>query len=61
MDIVVHFSGHGDANAVLTHWFYDEGAAVDVNTVVAEAMVDKASFEIVSPVAGVLRHKVSEG
>ena len=61
MDIVVRFSGQGNAEAVLTHWLYDEGMAVDVNTVVAEAMVDKVSFEIASPGAGILRHKVSEG
>ncbi|MDA8194271.1 MAG: 2-oxo acid dehydrogenase subunit E2 [Thermaerobacter sp.] len=61
MDIVTRFSVHADAEAVLTHWLYDDGAAVEVNTVVAEAMTDKVSFEIVSPAAGVLRHKLAEG
>jgi len=42
----------GDAEGVLSDWFYASGALVRAGDVVGEVMVDKAQREIVAPAAG---------
>lgn len=54
MDITVNFSDQHDAEAVLVHWVYDEGAFVHAGDMVAEAMVDKVTLEIEAPTDGFL-------
>jgi pyruvate/2-oxoglutarate dehydrogenase complex dihydrolipoamide acyltransferase (E2) component len=44
----------GDA-AVLASWLYADGDQVPAGAIVAEIMVQKSSFEIVAPRAGILR------
>lgn len=58
--IIVSFSKDPDQEAVLTHWMFDEGSAVKEGDVVAEAMVDKVSLEIVAPASGYLHRLVEE-
>lgn len=54
IDLIVNFSEQPDAEAVLVHWIYDEGAAVRAGDIVAEAMMDKVTFSIEAPDAGYL-------
>ncbi len=53
-DIIVDFGDRSDAEAVLVHWVYDDGAPVRPGDIVAEAMVDKVSLSIEAPHAGYL-------
>lgn len=58
--VTVPFSDKPDAEAVLTHWMYDDGAAIRAGTVIAEAMTEKVTVEVEAPVDGVLRRLVPE-
>jgi pyruvate dehydrogenase E2 component (dihydrolipoamide acetyltransferase) len=58
--VTVPFSDKPDAEAVLTHWMYDDGAAVRAGTVIAEAMTEKVTVEVEAPADGVLRRLVPE-
>jgi pyruvate dehydrogenase E2 component (dihydrolipoamide acetyltransferase) len=54
----VPFSEQADAEAVLVHWVYDDGAVVKSGTVIAEAMFEKVTLEVTAPADGVLRRLV---
>ena len=41
--------------AVVTTWFFDDGASVTAGTVVAEVMANKTQVEVAAPASGVLR------
>lgn len=57
-EIIVDLGEKSDAEAVLVHWVYDDGASVRQGQVVAEAMVDKVSLSIEAPQTGYLHHVV---
>ncbi len=50
----------GDEEAVLSRWLYRNGSMVEVGSVVAEVMVEKISFEILSPASGSLEVRLQE-
>ena len=52
------WAGDKSLEGVIVNWFYEEGARVAAGTVIAEGMVEKASFEIQAPATGVLRAPV---
>jgi len=54
----VPFSEQSDAEAVLIHWMYDDGAMVSEGTAIAEAMFEKVTLEITAPASGRLRRMV---
>ena len=58
--VTVPFSDKPDAEAVLTHWVYDDGANVRGGAVIAEAMTEKVTVEVTAPADGVLRRLVPE-
>ncbi|WP_242848258.1 2-oxo acid dehydrogenase subunit E2 [Sulfobacillus thermosulfidooxidans] len=58
--VKVEFSDRADAEAVLIHWVYDEGALVRSHEIIAEAMVDKVSLSIEAPVEGYLHPLLKE-
>ncbi|MCL6563019.1 MAG: 2-oxo acid dehydrogenase subunit E2 [Firmicutes bacterium] len=58
--VTVAFSDKADAEAVLTHWMYNDGATVRAGAVIAEAMTDKVTVEVEAPIEGVLRQLVPE-
>ncbi|PSR34415.1 MAG: dihydrolipoamide succinyltransferase [Sulfobacillus benefaciens] len=58
IDLIVDFGDRTDAEAVLVHWVYEDGAPVRPGEIVAEAMVDKVALSIESPQAGYLVHLV---
>ena len=43
-----------EGEAVLATWFFTEGERVSAGDIVAEVMVDKASFEITTPASGTI-------
>lgn len=43
-----------EAEGVITAWLFETGEKVDEGTVIAEVMVEKVSYELNSPAAGVL-------
>jgi len=43
-----------DSEGVLATWFFADGERVSAGDIVAEVMVDKASFEITAPEDGTL-------
>lgn len=43
-----------DSECVITAWLFNNGVEVDEGDLLAEVMVEKAQYEIVSPAAGVL-------
>lgn len=45
---------------IVANWFYADGAQVSAGDVVAEIMVEKSTFEIEAPAAGVLRHTLAK-
>jgi pyruvate dehydrogenase E2 component (dihydrolipoamide acetyltransferase) len=53
-DLIINFGDRADAEAVLVHWVYDNGAPVRPGDMVAEVMVDKVSLSIEAPCAGYL-------
>jgi pyruvate/2-oxoglutarate dehydrogenase complex dihydrolipoamide acyltransferase (E2) component len=61
MDITIPV-GHwrDEDSAVISSWLYNDGDVVQTGAVVAEIMVEKASFEIVAPGSGTLRIGVGE-
>jgi pyruvate/2-oxoglutarate dehydrogenase complex dihydrolipoamide acyltransferase (E2) component len=46
--------------AVISSWLYRNGETVAAGSVVAEVMVEKASFDLQAPVSGVLTILVKE-
>lgn len=54
INLTVNFSDEAEAEAVLVHWIYDQGAKVRMGDVVAEAMVDKVTLAIEAPADGYL-------
>lgn len=49
-----------DQEAALSTWYFKDGEAVEAGAVVAEVMVEKSSFEILAPEAGLLKIVISE-
>lgn len=47
--------GAADAEVIVAAWLYPSGARVASGTVIAELMVEKASFELLAPASGTLR------
>jgi pyruvate/2-oxoglutarate dehydrogenase complex dihydrolipoamide acyltransferase (E2) component len=47
-----------NAPAVVVSWLYKDGATVAEGQVIAEVMIEKAQFDILAPVGGILHHKV---
>ena len=43
---------------IVANWFFRDGSTVVAGATVAELMVEKSTFEIAAPVAGVLRIQV---
>lgn len=54
MDITITFSDDATTEAVLTHWLFNSGSFVRSGQVIAEAMLDKVSLEVVAPIDGYL-------
>jgi pyruvate/2-oxoglutarate dehydrogenase complex dihydrolipoamide acyltransferase (E2) component len=53
MDIVLtEAMCESGSEAVITHWYQDDGTAVEAGVVIADLMVEKAQLEIVAPVSG---------
>ncbi len=46
-----------DEEAVVTEWYFDDGASVETGALVAEIMCAKVQYEIHAPAAGTLRIK----
>jgi pyruvate/2-oxoglutarate dehydrogenase complex dihydrolipoamide acyltransferase (E2) component len=49
-----------DEPGVISVWFYEDGATVAEDDILAEIMVQKSNFEMFSPGAGTLRILVNE-
>jgi pyruvate/2-oxoglutarate dehydrogenase complex dihydrolipoamide acyltransferase (E2) component len=61
MDIVVRNDlWEGDDEAVISRWLYQTGDMVAGGEVVVELMIEKSSYEIVSPTTGQLTILVSD-
>jgi len=62
MKIEVRLPPLGDSvtEATMVDWLKAVGDAVEADDVVAEVMTDKANFEIVAPVAGVLAEQLAK-
>lgn len=62
-DIVVP-EGLWDTNVnpegIIANWFYADGAMVSKGDVVAEIMVEKTTFDIEAPIAGVLKRNLAK-
>ncbi|SEP62926.1 biotin/lipoyl-containing protein [Thalassovita taeanensis] len=43
---------------IVSNWFFADGATVSKDSVVAEIMVEKSTFDIETPTGGVLKHSV---
>lgn len=44
-----------DAEAAISAWLYQDGESVQAGAIIAEIMVEKTTFELHAPAAGVLR------
>jgi pyruvate/2-oxoglutarate dehydrogenase complex dihydrolipoamide acyltransferase (E2) component len=40
-------------------WLYEDGASIRAGDILAEVMVEKATYELIAPASGVLRIKVA--
>lgn len=49
-----------DQEAALSTWYFKDGEAVEAGAIVAELMVEKSSFEILAPKAGLLKVLIVE-
>lgn len=49
-----------DQEAALSTWYFKDGETVEAGTVVAEVMVEKSSFGILAPEAGLLKVLIVE-
>src|SRR5438552_12928174 len=59
--VTVPKAGESITEATLNRWFKPDGAFVKADEPIFEMGTDKASQEIVAPVAGVLKQLVKEG
>jgi 2-oxoglutarate dehydrogenase E2 component (dihydrolipoamide succinyltransferase) len=59
--VTVPAAGESITEATLNRWFKPDGAFVKVDEPLFEIGTDKASQEVVAPVAGVVKHLVKEG
>jgi 2-oxoglutarate dehydrogenase E2 component (dihydrolipoamide succinyltransferase) len=59
--VTVPQAGESITEATLNRWFKPDGAFVKADEPIFEMGTDKASQEIVAPVAGVLKHRAKEG
>ena len=59
--VTVPKAGESITEATLNRWFAADGAYVKADEPLFEMGTDKASQEVVAPVAGVVKHLVKEG
>src|SRR5436190_10768242 len=59
--VTVPKAGESITEATLNRWFAPDGAFVKADQPLYEMGTDKASQEVVAPVAGVVKHLVKEG
>jgi pyruvate/2-oxoglutarate dehydrogenase complex dihydrolipoamide acyltransferase (E2) component len=45
----------GDLTGSISVWLYEDGARVQAGDILAEVMVEKATYELVAPLSGTLR------
>lgn len=63
MSVPIHFpvvSSEPGATGVVATWFSRDGESVTAGQVIAELQVDKVSYDVEAPEAGVLRTLVAE-
>lgn len=56
----ITWTGEEDGDAVMAQWYFDDGDSVEAGDVICDLSLEKAVFEITSPVSGTLQIIISQ-